>query len=79
MILFFAGGFLVSFNFDFTSRETVFLYPDCRTALVGVFDRGVMVEAHLGEVVGVRGFCSKYCCILWPFIGNIDRVSNEQK
>ena len=25
------GGFLVSPSLEFTSRDTVFLYPDCRT------------------------------------------------
>jgi len=45
------GGFLISPSWDFTGSGVIFLYPDCRTGLVGTF-RGCDAErARLSEVV----------------------------
>ena len=68
------GSFLLSSSMEFTSKDTIFLYPDCRTALVGHFQEGQMVKACLGEVVGVRPHCTLNCTVMWPRIGNIVKV-----
>jgi histone-lysine N-methyltransferase SETD7 len=65
------GGFLVSPSLEFTSADTVFLYPDCRTALVGRFSSGVMVEAFLADVVGMAEHCGINCGMFAPRIGNV--------
>jgi len=50
---FFLGGFYVSPRLTFTGSDMVYLYPDCRTALVGDFGKdGKMVETRLSEVIG---------------------------
>ena len=35
-------------------EDTVFLYPDMRTALVGKFDEGIMIEARSAKVIAER-------------------------
>ncbi len=62
------GGFLVSPSLEFTSDDTVFLYPDCLTALEGRFEDGVMVEAREGRVVGAAGFCGPRCGAVRPAV-----------
>ena len=60
------GGFIVSPQLSFSGIDISYLYPDCRTALIGDFsNNGKMVEARLGEVIGTKvssipGECS--CC-----------------
>ena len=46
-------------------------HPFKLSALVGEFSRGVMVEAYLADVVGVREHCGVNCGSLTPRIGNI--------
>ena len=49
------GGFVVSPTLTFSGNDVAYLYPDCRTALVGDFsNNGKMVEARLGEVIGTK-------------------------
>lgn len=60
------GGFLVSPSWDFSTNNTIYLYPDCRTVLVGNFYKGQMVQARLAQVVGSSGFCSYFCGSLQP-------------
>ncbi len=62
------GGFLVSPSLEFTSDDTVFLYPDCLTALVGRFEDGVMLEARAGRVAGAAGFCGPRCGAVRPAV-----------
>ena len=53
MRTFFLGGFYVSPRLTFSGSDMVYLYPDCRTALVGDFGKdGKMVETSLSEVIG---------------------------
>ena len=44
-------------------------------ALVGEFSRGVMVEAYLADVVGMREHCGLNCGSLAPRIGNVVNAS----
>ena len=44
-------------------------------ALVGEFSRGVMVEAYLADVVGMREHCGVNCGSLTPRIGNVVNAS----
>lgn len=40
---------------SFSGTDVSYLYPDCRTAMVGDFgEEGKMVEARLGELVGTH-------------------------
>ena len=49
------GGFMVSPRLSFSGKDVSYLYPDCRTAMVGDFGKdGKMVEARLGELVGTH-------------------------
>ena len=44
---------MVSQRLGFSGQDVAYLYPDCRTALVGDFGSdGKMVEARLSEVIG---------------------------
>ena len=44
------GSFLVSDNLQFSGDKTAFFYPDCRTALVGTFDKdGQMLKGQATE------------------------------
>ena len=67
------GGFMVSPRSSFTGQDVSYLYPDCRTALVGDFGPdGKMVEARLGEVIGttasndVECSCCKELAVIDP-------------
>ncbi len=77
------GGFLVSPSLEFTSDDdTVFLYPDCLTALEGRFEEGVMVGAREGRVVGAAGSCGPRCGAVRPaveMVGDGEEVREEGK
>ena len=46
---------MVSPRLSFSGKDVSYLYPDCRTAMVGDFGKdGKMVEARLGELVGTH-------------------------
>lgn len=62
------GGFLVSPSWDFSGNNTMYLYPDCRTVLVGNFYKGQMVTAQLAQVIGSSAHCSYFCGSLQPEI-----------
>jgi len=47
------GGFLISQSWTFSGDSLIYLYPDCRTGLVGKFQDSVMEAAQKSEV---RGF-----------------------
>ena len=50
----FLGSFLVSDQCDFSGENTVYFYPDCRTALVGTFgNQGQLKSGHVTEIIGV--------------------------
>ena len=72
-----SGGFLVSPSLDFTSQDTVFLYPDCRTALIGTFVMEELVVAFPAEVMGIHSHCGTGCPMIWPVIANIDKVRSD--
>ena len=45
---------MVSDQCDFSGENTVFFYPDCRTAIVGTFGPGGQLKSgHVTEIVGV--------------------------
>ena len=45
---------MVSDQIDFSGNNTVYFYPDCRTALVGTFGvNGQLKTGHVTEIVGV--------------------------
>lgn len=45
---------MVSDQCDFSGNNTVYFYPDCRTALVGTFGvNGQLKTGHVTEIVGV--------------------------
>ena len=44
------GGFLVSKSWSFTDASSLYLYPDCRTALLGSFSGSRMLAAREAEV-----------------------------
>lgn len=53
------GGFVVSDNLEFGGNQTVYLYPDCRTALVGSYScQGRLVAGQVAEVTGIQPFQS---------------------
>jgi len=61
------GGFLVSRSWSFTDNNMIYLYPDCRTALIGSFSSCDLKSAQLSEVVS----CAKSCdSILIPILSN---------
>ena len=39
------GGFLVSKSWDFSDTNMLYLYPDCRTGLIGSFHNSDLVAA----------------------------------
>ena len=44
---------MVSPRLSFSGDGVAYLYPDCRTALVGKFgSNGKMIEGKIGEVIG---------------------------
>ena len=46
---------MVSPRISFSGPDLSYLYPDCRTAMIGDFGKdGKMVEARLGELVGIN-------------------------
>ena len=51
---YFSGSFMVSDQCNFSGENTVFFYPDCRTAIVGTFGPGGQLKSgHVTEIVGV--------------------------
>ena len=53
---------MVSPRLNFSGQDVAYLYPDCRTALVGDFGLdGKMVEARLGEVIGTSASNPSEC------------------
>merc|ERR1712106_384762 len=46
------GGFLISKSWKFSDDGLIYLYPDCRTGLVGKFRDSVMEAAQKSEVLG---------------------------
>ena len=51
---FFPGSFMMSDNCDFKGENTVYFYPDCRTAIIGTFDaKSQLKSGHITELVGV--------------------------
>ena len=48
------GGFLVSKSWSFTDPHSLYLYPDCRTALLGSFTGERLEAAREAEV---RSLC----------------------
>lgn len=55
---------MISDTWHFTGKKMLFLYPDCRTGLVGCFEKEEMKSARLAEVIGCNPCCS--CGILRP-------------
>jgi len=51
------GGFLISQSWDFSGPGMIYLYPDCRTALVGSFQGCDLKSAKPCEVMS----CAKSC------------------
>jgi len=49
------GGFLVSRSWTFSGPNVIYLYPDCRTALVGTFQNCDVEQARLSEVKDCAG------------------------
>jgi len=59
------GGFLISRSWDFSDSSMIYLYPDCRTGLVGSFSGCDLKSAQLSEVLS----CAKACdSILIPLM-----------
>ena len=53
---------MVSPRLSFSGEDVSYLYPDCRTAMVGDFGKdGKMVEARLGELVGTNHSTIEEC------------------
>ena len=45
---------MMSDNCDFKGENTVYFYPDCRTAIIGTFDaKSQLKSGHITELVGV--------------------------
>ena len=45
---------MVSDQCNFSGKNTVFFYPDCRTAIVGSFGlNGTLESGHVTEIIGV--------------------------
>jgi len=65
------GGFLVSPDYKFSGSDVVFLYPDCRTALVGDFNKGEMESARRAEVIGASNICSYFCTMMAPMLSPV--------
>ena len=51
---------ITSSTLEFSGDDAAFLYPDIRTAMVGKFVDGKMMEAKHGEVCGIA-MTSKGC------------------
>lgn len=67
------GGFIVSPKLTFSGIDISYLYPDCRTALVGDFsNNGKMVEARLGEVIGTKNSSFSGECLCCKELSVID-------
>ena len=49
------GGFLVSKSWSFSDPRSLYLYPDCRTALLGSFIGERLEVAREAEVSLTRG------------------------
>jgi len=62
------GGFLVSRSWEFSDTNMIYLYPDCRTGLVGSFQGGELKCAQACEVLS----CTKSGtdAILVPLMSN---------
>ena len=49
------GSFLVSDRCDFSGKNTVYFYPDCRTAILGNFgSNGILESGTVTEIVTVE-------------------------
>ena len=49
-----SGSFLLSDNCDFKGGNTIYFYPDVRSAIIGTFDdKSQLKSGHVTELIGV--------------------------